>query len=62
MKACFEPVWEELNELIGNPSLTVDGREVELDIVFGSDYKVGLHSVKLSVKLICIFILSSLHL
>ena len=44
LKACFEPVWEELNELISNPKLSVNGSEVELDIVFGSDYKVGLTS------------------
>ena len=41
LKESFEPVWEEFNELIGNPSLLVNGSEVHLNIVFGSDYKVG---------------------
>lgn len=40
LKASLEPVWEELNELIRNPSITHNGRDISLNIVFGSDYKV----------------------
>ena len=37
LKACFAPVWRELQELIQHQ---FHGTEIQLDIVFGSDYKV----------------------
>ena len=40
LKACFEPVWRELQELIEYPFLCINGTQIQLDIVFGSDYKV----------------------
>ncbi|CAI7989297.1 hypothetical protein GBAR_LOCUS175, partial [Geodia barretti] len=39
LKACFEPVWRELQELIEYPFLCINGTQIQLDIVFGSDYK-----------------------
>jgi hypothetical protein len=47
LKACFEPVWKELQDLIADPHLVICGKEVHLDIVFGSDYKVGFLSTVL---------------
>ena len=40
LSVAFSPVLEELNEALANPHIIVDGVEWELDIVFGSDYKV----------------------
>ena len=40
LSAAFFPIFEELNEALADPYIIVDGVEVELDIVFGSDYKV----------------------
>jgi hypothetical protein len=37
LKACFEPVWRELQELIQHPFLCINGTQIQLDIVFGSD-------------------------
>ena len=42
LKACFAPVWEEVGELIANPVVYLEGQEYQLNIVFGSDYKVSL--------------------
>ena len=40
LSAAFFPVFEELNEALADPYIIVDGVEWELNIVFGSDYKV----------------------
>jgi len=40
LKAALDPVWKEIQELIDQPSVVVSGREIQLNIVFGSDYKV----------------------
>ena len=40
LKACFAPVWQELQDLIADPYVYVEGREYSLNLVFGSDYKV----------------------
>ena len=40
LKACFVPVWEEIDELISHPVVNVNGRQHTLNIVFGADYKV----------------------
>ena len=40
LKACFAPVWEELDELISHPVVNVNTRQHTLNIVFGADYKV----------------------
>ena len=40
LSAAIFPVFEELNEGLADPYIAVDGVEWELDIVFGSDYKV----------------------
>ena len=53
LKACFEPVWKELQELIEHPSLCINETETQPDIVFGADYKVG-HKTALSIILHCI--------
>ena len=42
LKASFAPVWEEVGELIANPVVHLEGQEYQLDIVFGSDYKVNV--------------------
>ena len=40
LKACFEPVWEEVGEVIAHPILYIKEEQYSLDIVLGSDYKV----------------------
>ena len=40
LSAAFFPVFEEINEALADPCIIVDEVEWELDIVFGSDYKV----------------------
>ena len=40
LKACFEPVWEEVGEVIAHPILYIREEQYSLDIVLGSDYKV----------------------
>ena len=40
LKASFEPVWEEVGEVISNPVVEIREHHYTLDIVFGSDYKV----------------------
>ena len=40
LKAYFAPVWKELQDLIADPCVYVEGREYRLNIGFGSDYKV----------------------
>ena len=39
LKSSLEPVWNELGELIADPTLQIDEKEYDLNIVFGSDYK-----------------------
>ena len=33
LKACFEPVWRELQELIQHPFIYINGREIQLEII-----------------------------
>jgi len=40
LSAAFLPVFEELSEAVVDPYIIVDEVEWELDIVYGSDYKV----------------------
>ena len=40
LRDCFEPVWEEVAELIANPVVKVKVSEYTLRVVLGSDYKV----------------------
>ena len=40
IKEAFAPVLEEINNLIAAGKVLVDGSEVPLQFVFGSDYKV----------------------
>ena len=40
LKECFAPVWKELQDLMVDPYIYVEGRKYNLNIVFGSDYKV----------------------
>ena len=40
LKVCFEPVWEEVGEVIAHPILYIKEEQYSLDIVLGSDYKV----------------------
>ena len=40
LKACFAPVWKELQDLIVDPCVYVEGRKYSFNIVFGCDYKV----------------------
>lgn len=40
LKSCFQPVWEEIGEVISHPNITVMDEQCTLNIVFGSDYKV----------------------
>ena len=60
LKACFEPVWKELQELIQHPSLCINGTEAQLVIAFGSDYKVG-HKTALSIILVLKTTVSGTH-
>ena len=40
LSSAFAPVFQELNEAIVNPCVEINGVHYELDLVFGSDYKV----------------------
>ena len=40
LKASFEPVWEEVGEVIAHPIIYIKEKQYSLDIVLGSDYKV----------------------
>ena len=40
LKKCFAPVWQELARIILNPTIIVGERVLELNFVFGADYKV----------------------
>ena len=42
LKAALEPVLAELNELLRTKEIIIHGRPVSLEIVFGSDLKVGI--------------------
>ena len=46
LKTCFEPVWKQLGDLIADPIVCVEGKEIHLKIVFGSDYKVCFKTLK----------------
>ena len=48
LKASFEPVWKELGDLIADPFVYVKGKEYQLDIVCGSDYKVCVWILKIT--------------
>ena len=39
LSVCSSPVIKEMNELIKNPTLTVDEKEYEIDVFFGGDMK-----------------------
>ena len=43
LKACFEPVWKEVGDLIKDPHVYIGGQEYRFNIVFGSDYIQGLY-------------------
>ena len=45
LKAGFEPVWKELQDLIADPFVYVEGKEYNLNIVFWSDYKVCFNHI-----------------
>ena len=49
LKACFAPVWEELQDLVTNPHVKAHGSDVQLNIVFGADYKVSCYNVLANV-------------
>ena len=40
LSSAFSPVFEELNAALAEPYIMIDGVKWELDIVFGSNYKV----------------------
>ena len=40
LSVAFSPVFQELNEALVDPYVIIDGVEWQLDMVFGSDYKV----------------------
>ena len=42
LKLAFRPAIEEVNAVIADPFVEVDGKRIKLDIVLGSDYKVQL--------------------
>jgi len=40
LSSALSPVFEELNAALADPYILIDGVRWELDIIFGSDYKV----------------------
>ena len=43
LRDCFSPVWKEVEELMANPVVQVDGMDYTPSFVCGSDYKVVQH-------------------
>ena len=43
--AAFKNVFDDINELINNPTLMIDGVEHEVKFIFCSDYKVCSYGV-----------------
>ena len=59
LKTCFEPVWKQLGDLIRDPYVYVEGKEIHLKIVFGSDYKVCFRKVSVYISNYPVYICSS---
>ena len=47
----FQPVWKQLGDLIADPFVYVEGKEIHLKIVFGSDYKVCFRTFNCSISI-----------
>ena len=45
LRKSFEPVFSEMNELIRDGKVNMNGMSIKLDIVFGGDMKVGITKV-----------------
>ena len=48
LRDSLAPVWNEVGELTTHPTLCVNDVQYSLQVVFGADYKVGTHIVKLT--------------
>ena len=48
LRDSLAPVWNEVGELTSNPTLCVNDVQYSLQVVFGADYKVGMHVLKLA--------------
>ena len=48
LRDSLAPVWNEVGELTANPTLCVNDVQYSLQVVFGADYKVGMHVRKLT--------------
>ena len=51
LKISFQPVWKQLGDLIADPFVYVEGKEIHLKIVFGSDYKVCFRTFNCSIHI-----------